>query len=146
MTVDEIKKILQRKAVIFETGGFRSTNEIGESWIGAVKWKRPEDTVPKDKDGKDMIPLATIFIENLSYIPETIEKVKLMNVFISKNAYDHLMDLDGYFKVQTYDSIEGLQPCLWINNQMKAFPLKPQVVDDDLPEFTKPRNVALMFF
>ena len=39
MTIDEIKRILQRKAVIFETGGFRPTNEIGESWIGAVKWK-----------------------------------------------------------------------------------------------------------
>lgn len=40
MTIDEIKRILQRKAVIFETGGFKPTNEIGESWIGAVKWKK----------------------------------------------------------------------------------------------------------
>ena len=41
MTVEEIREKLRRKAVIFETGGFQSENTIGESWIGAIKWKRP---------------------------------------------------------------------------------------------------------
>ena len=31
MTIDEIKNILRRKAVIFETGGFRPTNEFGDN-------------------------------------------------------------------------------------------------------------------
>ena len=54
MSIDKIKHILQRKAVIFQTGGFRPTNEIGENWIGAVKWKKAEDEVPKDIDGTEM--------------------------------------------------------------------------------------------
>ncbi len=40
MNIDEIKNILRRKADIFQTGRFRPTNEIGESWIGTVKWKK----------------------------------------------------------------------------------------------------------
>lgn len=39
MNIDEIKNILRRKAVNFQTDEFRTTNEIGESWIGTVKWK-----------------------------------------------------------------------------------------------------------
>ena len=135
MTIEEIKNALRRKAVIFETGGFRPTNELGESWIGAVKWKKVEDTLPKDKDGNEMLPLATIFTENLVVLPKEIENVKLINVYISENVYDHLMDLDGYFMVQVYDSLEGLEPCDWLNGQIKAFPLKAKEIVDDFPEW-----------
>ena len=135
MTIEEIKNALRRKAVIFETGGFRPTNELGESWIGAVKWKKVEDTLPKDKDGNEMLPLATIFTENLGVLPKEIENVKLINVYISENVYDHLMDLDGYFMVQVYDSLEGLEPCAWLNGQIKAFPLKAKEIVDDFPEW-----------
>ena len=135
MTIEEIKNALRRKAVIFETGGFRPTNELGESWIGAVKWKKVEDTLPKDKDGNEMLPLASIFTENLVVLPKEIENVKLINVYISENVYDHLMDLDGYFMVQVYDSLEGLEPCDWLNDQIRAFPLKAQEIVDDFPEW-----------
>ena len=135
MTKDEIKNILRKKAVVFETGGFRPTNELGESWIGAVKWKKVKDKLPKDKDGKEMLPLASIFTENLSAVPKVIENAKLINVYISENIYDHLMNLDGYFWVQVYDSLEGLEPCAWINDQIKAFPLRMKETVDDYPEW-----------
>ena len=32
MNIDEIRNVLRRKAVNFQTGGFRTTNEMGESW------------------------------------------------------------------------------------------------------------------
>lgn len=67
MTIDEIKRILQRKAVIFETGGFKPTNEIGESWIGAVKWKKTVDEIPKDIDGTENMkafPLEPQLVDN----------------------------------------------------------------------------------
>ncbi len=133
MTVEEIREKLRRKAVIFETGGFQPENTIGVSWIGAIKWKRPEDELPKDKDGVEMLPLAMIFTGNLEYVPEEIRDVVLCNVFISPNIYDHLIDMEGYYAVQTYTTLDGLEPCSWINGEIKAFPLKPQLVEDDFP-------------
>ncbi len=46
MNIDETKNILRRKGDIFQTGGFKPTNEIGESLIGTVKWKKAEDEIP----------------------------------------------------------------------------------------------------
>lgn len=40
MTIDEIKSKLRKKATIFQTGGFRPTNEKLESWIGKVGWQK----------------------------------------------------------------------------------------------------------
>ncbi len=48
MTLEELKTKLQKKAIIFQTGGTRPTSELGESWIGAIKWKRESDEIPKD--------------------------------------------------------------------------------------------------
>ena len=135
MTLEEIKSALQRKAVIFQTGGFRPTNEIGESWIGAVKWKKPEDEIPKGIDGKEMLPYASLFMSYLEYVPAEMEGVVLCNVFISSDIYDHLLDMEGYYHVQTYDSIDGLAACDLKNDNMKAFPLKPQLIDNDFPEW-----------
>ena len=135
MTLEDIKKQLKRRAVIFETGGIRPTNAIGESWVGAVKWKNPEDELPKDKDGEEMLPLASVFTSSLEYVPEVISDVKLCNIFISKNYQYHLLDLDGYYHVQTYDSLEGLEPCEWLCEDLKSFPLKPELVEDDYPQW-----------
>lgn len=133
MTIEEIKEALHRKAVIFQTGGFKPMNAIGESWIGCIKWKRPEDEIPVDVDGAEMLPLAMIFTGSLEYAPKAIEGVALLNVFISPDIYDHLMDLEGYYHVEMIDSVEGLEPCTWDNPEIKAFPLKPELIEDDCP-------------
>ena len=135
MNIDEIKKKLYRKAVIFHTGGFKPTNEIGESWIGCIKWKRSGDTIPKDSDGTEMLPLACIFMNTLEYVPEEINGTKLCNIFISPNIYDHLMDMEGYYHVTMIDTIDDLEECSWVNSDIKAFPLKPELVEDDAPQW-----------
>lgn len=135
MTIEELKDKLKRKAVIFETGGFMPTNEIGESWIGAVKWKLPDDEIPKDKSGNDMLPLATLFTGYLEYVPSEISDVVLCNVFISPDICNHLINMEGYYCVKTYKSVEGLEPCSWVNNEIQAFPLKGKLVEDDYPQW-----------
>ena len=135
MTLDEIKNILRKKAVIYETGVCEPTNKIGESWIGAVKWKKAGEEMPKDADGNAMSPLASLFTGYLSYVPDAIKGVALCNVFISEKIFEHWRDMNGYFKVQTYDSAEVLEPCSWKNAQIKAFPLQPEQVDNDYPQW-----------
>ena len=73
MTMEEIKEKLARKAVTFQTGGIRPTKELLESWIGCVRWKKPGEGIPNDKNGNEMIPIATLFIKDLPYIPEHLQ-------------------------------------------------------------------------
>ena len=61
MKIDEIKDLLKRKAVIFNTGGKKLTKELNESCIGCVCWQLPNEELPCDDDGKEMLPLVTIF-------------------------------------------------------------------------------------
>lgn len=62
MTVQEIKTKLMKEATVFNTGGVRPTNELLESWIGKVSWKKENENIPKDVDGNEMNPLATFFL------------------------------------------------------------------------------------
>lgn len=43
------------------------------------------------------------------------------------------MNLDGYFCVRTYGKEEALIPCDWVNDNIKAFPLVPKSVFNDVP-------------
>ena len=135
MTLEELKDRLKRSAIIFQTGGFKPTNELGESWIGAVKWRKTNEDLPVDSDGVEMLPLASVFTEGLEYIPDEIAGVKLINVFISKNYQDHLLDLSSYWQIRTYESLEDLEPCQWACDELKSFPLKPELVEDDYPQW-----------
>lgn len=97
MTVQEIKEKLMKEATIFNTGGIRPTNELLESWVGKVSWKKANESIPKDVDGDEMDSLMTLFLENLVGVPKSLKGIYLCTIFISANVYDHLMDLDGYF-------------------------------------------------
>lgn len=133
MTVQEIKAKLMKEATIFSTGGIRPTNELLESWIGKVSWKKDTESIPQDVDGNDMNPLATLFLEDLVGVPQSISEIYLCTIFISPNIFEHLMDLDGYFCVRTYEKEDTLIPCDWVNGDIKAFPLVPKAVSNDTP-------------
>ena len=133
MTVSEIKEALVRKAVVFQTGGIRPTKALLESWIGCVGWKKPQEELPIDVEGKTMVPMATFFIKGLPYIPEHLQGIELITVFMSENVVGHRDRAEEYFCIRTYDTLEGLVPCDWNATIMKAFPLVPRLVENDYP-------------
>lgn len=133
MTVQEIKAKLMKKATIFSTGGVRPTNELLESWIGKVLWKKENENIPQDIDRNEMKPLAALFFEGLTGIPQSLSEIYLCTIFISSNVYEHLMNLDGYFCVRTYKKEDTLIPCDWVNDNIKTFPLVDKSVFNDIP-------------
>ncbi len=133
MTEQEIKEVLRKKATVFETGGVRPTNELLENWIGKVTWKCEKENLPTDADGNAMEPLATLFLDGLTGVPDGLKDVYLCTVFISPNVLDKLNNLDGYFCVRTYGRDDKLVPCNWVNENIKAFPLVANPVDNDFP-------------
>lgn len=133
MEIQEIKETLMKEATIFKTGGIRPTNELLESWIGKVSWKKENESIPKDADENEMNPLATLFLDGLVGIPKGLAEIYLITIFISPNVYEHLANVEGYFCIRMYKKQDVLIPCEYINEDMKAFPLVPKAVYNDMP-------------
>ena len=99
MSNDLFEKI-KKPATVYETGGFRPEKNLGESWVGRVSFCKPGETLPLDKDGREMSPLVMFFTETAPYVPEEIKAFKMISVYISYHSFfDHLVDcdFDGYF-------------------------------------------------
>ena len=133
MTVKDIKEKLVKKSVVFQTGGIRPTKALLESWIGCVCWKMPDEVLPVDKEGKEMQPMATFFLKGLPYVPQYLEDIELITVFISEDICGHRENSEEYFQVRVYRTLEGLEHCDWNATIMKAFPLVPKLVENDYP-------------
>lgn len=91
------------------------------------------EEIPNDIDGNKMLPLATLFLDGCDGVPESLSDVYLCTVFISPNIIGHRSDTKGYFEIRTYKKMEKLVPCNWEYEGLKAFPLKPQKVENDYP-------------
>ena len=133
MTVNDVKEKLAKKAVEFQTGGIRPTKTLSESWIGCVCWKMPDEVLPVDKEGKEMQPIATFFLKELPYVPQHLQEIELITVFISEDICGHRDNTEGYFQIRTYKTLEGLEYCEWNASIMKAFPVVPKLVEKDYP-------------
>jgi len=135
--ISEIKNALRKKALGFETGGIRPTNQLGESWIGKVCWQAQGDTWPLGEDGEKMIPLATLFVDGSEYIPNSLKDIKMINIFVDVALLDNLAE-DSYkkwFKIYTYESLDNLVKCDYTSEQLIPFTLTPQVIDNEFPEW-----------
>ncbi|MBE6156125.1 MAG: hypothetical protein E7161_00045 [Firmicutes bacterium] len=134
-SLESIKFQLRKKAIVFETGGIRPTNDIGESWIGKVCWQNPNEQQPIGKNGKPMIPLATIFVEESDYVPKALKNIKMISIFMDQdiNISYGVENYVEWFAIKTYESLEQLVPCNYTCDQIKPFPLVPRYVNDEFP-------------
>lgn len=132
MNINQIKDALFKQATIFQTGGFRPTEELGESWIGKVLWGKEEETVPTNFD-----PLCTIFLNNLSYVLKELSRYQLLTVYMDFNVFNNLgMDnLVSFFRINCYSNLDGLQKLNKHSSKIKSFPLTPFYVDNDTPSW-----------
>lgn len=136
-TLDDLKSIIKRNAIIYKTGGIRPTNEINESWIGKVCWKKANEEKPTDEDGKEMIPLLTLFLDESLYIPEELNNYKLITVYMSDSVFnfsDRTLLADK-FLIRKYENIDELIRCDETSDYLSAFPLVPEQIDDDCPVY-----------
>ncbi len=137
MTVEKIKKALQKKATIFKTSGIKPTNALLVSWIGRVGFKLEDETSPIDKDSNAMTPLAMFFLKDLPSIPTQLEGIELITVFMSTNIfYDFKRDIDylsSQFIIRKYSTLDNLIPCDLNATIMTPFPLSPSLIENDFP-------------
>lgn len=130
MNVTEIKENLAKPATLFQTGGFKPTNERGESWIGGVIWGDEKEEIPTGYE-----PLSTLFLENLPAVPEELTDYSLITIYADPDVFENPEedDLSSYFQINCYSKTAELHQLNHFSTVVKPFPLKGSLVPEDFP-------------
>ncbi|WP_242133004.1 DUF1963 domain-containing protein [Aestuariivivens marinum] len=133
--IQEIKKEIVKRGIELKTGGFRPTNSESESWIGKVYLFKENEEIPKDNNGELMIPLFQLYLENLPFIPEILSNTKALTVFISSELPVDLTENGKNWIIREYKKDDKLVLKELTNTEsfLKAFPLKPEIIEEDYP-------------
>lgn len=128
MNIRQIKDVLFKQATIFKTGGYRPTEEMGESWIGRVLWGK--ESAPAYYE-----PLLTLFVGNLPYRPKELDKIQLITVYLDMNVWNHpnIENAASFFKINCFETLDELQKIDDQSKIIKPFPLTALLIENDAP-------------
>jgi len=135
MKIEEIQSLLAKPAIAFETGGFRPTNENDESWIGRVFLFGPNEEIPKDKNGNDLLPLAQLYLSSLPFCVPCLQDIELITVFIAEDLPEEFAKMGDGWLIREYRTIKDLvrKDLKSPDSYIKPFPLKPILIEKDYP-------------
>lgn len=138
--IQKIKNNLARKATEFISGGFKPTNSITESWIGRVYLYLENEEIPLDNDGELMLPLFQLCFNDLPFVPEILEKSKIITVFISKKFPMDLTANGNNWVLREYKSVDNIVVKDLKNDTsfIKPFPLSNRLIEEDYPVWEDP--------
>ena len=135
MEVSEVRRRLRRPAVIFLSREDEACPEKKLSRLGRVTRQRPGEDWPRDSEGKPLVPLATLFIDELPAVPTALDGMKLITVFTPQDPWEAFDEPRCGCVIRTYDSTEGLELCDYGAAEFTPRVLLPQVVENDMPQF-----------
>jgi hypothetical protein len=132
LNITQIKDVLFKQATIFNTGGSRPTEELGESWIGKVLWGREGENIPSSFD-----PICTLFLYELPYVPKELVSYQLITIYMDFDVFNYLNEdnLASFFKINCYTKLDVLQKKNEQSTKIKPFPLTPLSIDNDTPSW-----------
>ena len=126
-----------RPCTKFEVGGFRPTYEIEESWLGRVSLFLPDEIVPSDKHGNQMMELGQFFLPALPHVPASLSDVSLVTAFISPEFEGDSDLMEGCFEIREYPHVDMLvhkeTETETDGSGLKPFPLRPEQAMIDNP-------------
>ena len=135
--IAELRAALARPCTELQTGGFRPSGSDEESWIGRVFLCRPEETGEVlDTHGRPLHPLAQFYLPALPYVPENLRHVTWLTVFMGEewpevwNGQDR--NGEGWL-LREYTAADTLVHHEYPTVGIKAFPLKPILLERDFP-------------
>lgn len=139
MNIAQIKEALFKQATIFKTGGFRPTEELGESWIGKVLWGKEGENCPINFD-----PICTLFLNELPFVPKELRDYQLITVYMDFDVFNNLNEdnLVSFFEINCYTNFDGLQKKNEQSAKIKPFPLTPVFIDNDTPSWEDSDSIA----
>ncbi|MCL2310505.1 MAG: DUF1963 domain-containing protein [Proteobacteria bacterium] len=135
MDIATIKRLLAKPATKLIAGGFRPTGADDESWIGKVFLYRPDESIPMDKKGEEMLPLAQFYLPNLPYCVPLLMNTRVLTVFISKTYHEPFESMGKNWVIREYGDGDLLvrKDLPVTRTFLKPFPLRAELVDEDYP-------------
>ncbi|SEI17871.1 protein of unknown function [Pseudomonas asplenii] len=132
MDIEEIKLRLVRPATKFVAGGFRPTHEHDESWLGKVFLFRPDEAIPLNAAGEQMLPYAQFHLPSLPYTCPALADVRVLTLFISREFPEPFEPMGGNWLIREYGDADVLvnKSLSVADSPLKAFPLKAELMDD----------------
>ena len=130
-----LQRKIAREITYFQTGGVRSRGAIDECWIGRVLACAAEEELPTDQNGAPMLPLAQFYLPALPYVPQVLDGVKLLTVFISQDLIGKFDEnMDGLWAIREYSDVSELVIKELSNprSQIRPFLLQPKFAADDV--------------
>ncbi|RAS74480.1 DUF1963 domain-containing protein [Priestia endophytica] len=140
MNITQIKDALFKQATIFQTGGFRPTEELGESWIGKVLWRKEGETIPSNYE-----PICTLFLDGLPYVPKELKRYQLLTIYLDFDVFNNslkVQNLVSYFKINCYTNLDELQKINEQSSKLKPFPLTPLFINNDTPSWEDSDSIS----
>ena len=132
---EEIYTKLARKATILTAGGFSPSGELTESWLGQVFLFKPDETIPVDSKGANLLPLAQLYLPNLPFVPSCLKDFEVITAFISNDFPDRFEPMGKRWLVREYSKLDDLirKDIKVAESFLKAFPISSELVEDDWP-------------
>ncbi|MFC4477394.1 DUF1963 domain-containing protein [Flavobacterium chungangensis] len=138
--IEKLKKALSKKATTFQSGGFKPTNSISESWIGRVYLYLENEEIPLDNNGEEMFPLFQLCFDHLPFVPDILKATKIITIFISKDFPMDLTSNGNNWILREYkDTSEIIIKDLKNEkSHIKPFPLSQNLLEEDYPVWEDP--------
>ena len=133
--IKELQRKIAREITYFQTGGVRPRGAIDECWIGRVFACAADEEMPTDQNGAPMLPLAQFYLPALPYVPQVLDGVKLLTVFISQDLIGKFDEnMDGLWAIREYSDVSELVIKELSNprSQIRPFLLQPKFAADDV--------------
>lgn len=124
---------LYRSATLFCSQRSRKSPVEDECWLGRVTRRLPGEEWPRDRRGRRLVPLATIFLRNMHGVPCFLQHLELITIFAPRGlSVLHSYPQSG-FVIRTYESTQNLEVWDCTSRALEPCVLYPSFVDRDLP-------------
>lgn len=137
MTKKQFIDQIARRAIRMKVGGFRPTDNPLASWIGKVLVASAEEGWPYT-NGKPMLPLCQINLDEFAFKPELVNDIALITVFITSGELPLEGDENGTnWCIRAYKTTDDLVPLsqLKVPSPIKPMQMIPEVIEQDFPHW-----------
>ena len=133
--IRDMRRTTQTKAVILRSKLTDNLPEGNASCLGRVTRQLPGEEWPVDAQGKRLEPLATIYVPDFPGVPEPLRKMALITIFAPSEAWAENMEEKPQLGcvIRAYPTLEGLEPCDYVSEEVKTCLLTPEAVENDMP-------------
>ncbi|MFL1550443.1 hypothetical protein B7453_20080 [Pseudomonas sp. IB20] len=135
MEIKDIQQRLARPALKLIAGGFRPCGDDEESWLGKVFLFAPDEGVPTNDAGEQLLPYAQFYLPGLPFHCAALEGVRVLTLFMSDPFPEHFEPMGNNWLIREYSADDVLvrKPLPVAHSFLKPFPLKAEAVPKDFP-------------